>query len=134
MNGDTDSAGPGKKHGFGSGDGGTTGDGDGAGGAGDGEGNGPYANVASPVTCLYCPEPLYTEEARTAKVQSKILMQVLVGPDGTAKRIKIVQGLGMGLDERAQEAVMAWRFSPSRDAAKRPVASWVTVETSFRLF
>jgi TonB family protein len=133
MNGDTDSAGPGKGHGFGSGEGGTMGDGHG-GGAGDGEGNGPYANVASPVTCLYCPEPPYTEEARKAKLQGKILMQVLVGPDGAAKRVKILQGLGMGLDERAQEAVMAWRFSPGLDAARRPVTSWVVVETSFRLF
>lgn len=134
MNGDTDSAGPGKGHGFGSGEGNTMGDGHGGNGAGDGEEKLPYANVASAVTCLYCPEPLYSDEARKAKVQGKVLMQVLVGPDGTAQRVKIIQGLGMGLDERAQKAVMAWRFSPGRDAAKRPVATWVTVETRFQLF
>jgi periplasmic protein TonB len=134
MNGDTDSAGPGKGHGFGSGEGDTMGDGHGGNGAGDGEGNGSYANVASPVTCLYCPEPGYTEEARKAKLQGKVLLQVLVGPDGTAKRVKIIQGLGMGLDERAEEAVLAWRFSPGRDAAKRAVATWVTIETRFQLF
>ena len=133
MNGDTDSAGPGKGHGFGSGEGGGMGDGRGS-GAGDGEGNGTYVNVVSPVTCLYCPEPGYTEEARKAKLQGKILLQVLVGPDGTAKRVKIVQGLGMGLDERAEETILTWRFSPGRDAAKRPVASWVTIESHFQLF
>ncbi len=134
MNGDTDSAGPGKGHGFGGGEGDTMGDGHGGNGVGDGEGNMPYANAVSPVTCLYCPEPAYTEEARKAKLQGKILMQVLVGPDGAAKRVKIIQGLGMGLDERAEQAVLAWRFSPGRDAAKRPVSTWVTVETRFQLF
>lgn len=109
--------------------------GDGRGsGAGDGEGNGPYANVVSPVTCLYCPEPGYTEEARKAKLQGKILLEVLVGPDGTAKRVEIVQGLGMGLDEKAEEIILTWRFSPGRDGAKRPVASWVTIESHFQLF
>jgi protein TonB len=86
------------------------------------------------VTCLCCPEPGYTEEARKAKLQGKVLLQVLVGADGTAKRVKIVQGLGMGLDERAEEAVRAWRFSPGRDGAKRAVAAWVTIETRFQLF
>ena len=135
MDSDTDSAGPGKGHGFGNGEGGTMGDGDGAGaGDGDGEGHGSYANVVSPVTCLYCPEPDYTDEARKAKLEGTILLQVLVGPDGRAQRIQITRGLGLGLDERAKEAVKAWRFSPGRDAAKRPVASWVTIETRFQLF
>lgn len=133
MDADTDSAGPGKGHGFGNGNGDAMGDGNGP-GAGDGEGNGPYANVVSPVTCLYCPEPGYTEEARKAKLEGTILLQVLVGPDGRAQRIQITRGLGLGLDERAREAIKAWRFSPGRDAAKRPVATWVTIETRFQLF
>jgi protein TonB len=133
MNSDTDSAGEGKGHGFGSSDGDTMGDGPGN-GAGAGENNGPYANVVSPVACLYCPEPRYTEEARKAKLQGKILLQALVGADGRAKRIQVLQGLGMGLDECAVEAVRGWRFSPGRDASKRPVAAWVTIETRFQLF
>lgn len=133
MDGDTDSAGPGKGHGFGTGEGGTMGDGNGP-GAGDGEGHGPYSNVASPVTCLYCPDPGYTDEARKAKLEGTILVQVLVGPDGRAQRIQITRGLGLGLDERAREAIRTWRFSPALDAAKRPVACWVTIETRFQLF
>ncbi|MGB2664784.1 MAG: energy transducer TonB [Candidatus Acidiferrum sp.] len=131
MRSDTDSAGPGRGHGFGTGDGNTMGDGNGA-GAGDGDGS--YANVASPVTCSYCPEPGYSEEARKAKLQGKILLQVLVGPDGKANRIRILQGLGMGLDERAIEAVHTRRFSPGRAAAKNPVPTWVTIESRFQLF
>jgi protein TonB len=133
MDSDTDSAGPGKRHGFGAGDGGTMGDENGL-GAGDGEADRPYANVVAPVTCLYCPEPGYTDEARRAKVEGKILLQVLVGPDGKAQRIEILRGLDAGLEERAKEAIRSWRFSPGRDAARRPVASWVTIETRFQLF
>jgi periplasmic protein TonB len=133
MKSDTDSAGPGKNHGFGSGNNGTMGDGAGN-GAGGSDSDLPYANVVSPVTCLYCPEPPYSEEARKAKLEGKLLLRVLVGPDGKAQRIQIVQGLGMGLDERAEDTIRTWRFSPARDAAKRPVASWVNIETRFQLF
>ena len=130
---DTDSAGPGKHHGFGSGDGDSMGDGD-TKGSGDGDSDSPYANVSSPVTCVYCPEPGYTEEARKAKLQGQVILRVLVGADGKAQRIKIVQGLGMGLDERAQEIIHKWQFSPARDAARRATSAWVTVETRFQLF
>lgn len=133
MNGNTDSAGPGKHHGFGSGDGGTMGDGEGN-GAGAGDSDAPYANGVSPAMCLYCPEPNYTEEARKAKLQGKMLLRVLVGTDGKAQRIQVVQGLGMGLDERAEETIRGWRFSPAHDAAKHPIATWVVVETHFQLF
>ena len=133
MKTDTDSAGPGKGHGFGSSSGDTMGDGK-RNGAGEGEDDGAYANIATQVTCVYCPQPGYTEEARKAKLQGKLLLRVMVGIDGRAQRIQIIQGLGMGLDQRAVEAVQGWRFSPGRDASKRPVPSWVTVETRFQLF
>jgi periplasmic protein TonB len=132
MTADTDSAGRGRGRGFGEGDRDSMGDGNGK-GAGEGDG-GPYANVISPVICLYCPQPGYTEEARKAKLQGKLLLQVLVGADGRAARIRILQGLGMGLDELTVETVRGWRFSPGRDAAKRPVPTWVTIETRFQLF
>jgi protein TonB len=61
-------------------------------------------------------------------------MEVLVGADGRASRIQLVKGVGMGLDERAMEAVKRWKFVPGRDAARRPVAEWVTIEAMFRLF
>jgi protein TonB len=133
MTADTDSAGRGKGQGFGEGDSDTMGD-DSGDGAGEGDGHGPYANVVSPVTCAYCPQPGYTEEARKAKLQGKLLLQVLVGEDGRAERVRVVQGLGMGLDEVAVAAVRGWRFTPARDAGKRSVSSWVTVETRFQLF
>lgn len=128
------SAGTGGPAGMGDGRGHSMGDGDGDEGEGIGGDGGPYANVVSPVVCLYCPEPPYTDEARKNKLQGKMLLQVLVGEDGRARKVRIVRPLGMGLDESAEHAVFGWRFSPARDAAKRPVASWVTIETRFQLF
>lgn len=128
-----DSAGPGSGHGYGSGKDGGMGDRDGS-GAGEGDDAEPYANGITQVACLYCPEPPYTEEARKNKLQGKMLLRVLVGEDGRAKQVRILQSLGMGLDESAVHAVYSWRFSPARDASRRPVTSWVIIETRFQLF
>jgi protein TonB len=130
---DTASPGPGKGHGIGSKDGHTMGDG-GIGPVGDGTGNGPYAPGIIPPGCVYCPYPTYTDEARHGKVQGSVTLQVLVGADGRAQDVRIVKGIGFGLDERAAETVRGWRFAPGRDAAKHAVATWVTVEAVFRLF
>jgi len=133
MDSDTHSAGPGSRHGFGSGKNGGMGDGDGD-GAGEGEDGGPYANVVSQAMCSFCPNPEYTDEARKEKLQGGVTVQVLIGADGTAQRIRIVKGLGMGLDERTVETVRRWRFVPARDAHHRGVPVWVTVETVFQLY
>jgi len=95
---------------------------------------GPYSPVASQVTCLVCPDPLYSDEARKTKVQGSVLLSVLVGADGRAKDIRVLRGLGMGLDENAIQAVRSWKFIPAKDATQQPVASWIKVETVFRLF
>src|SRR5262249_6082061 len=58
------------------------------------------AGVTSP-TCAYCPDPQYTDEAREAKMQGRVMLRVLVGADGRAAQVQITQGIGMGLDERA---------------------------------
>ena len=84
--------------------------------------------------CAYCPDPAYTDEAREAKIQGTVTLQVLVGVDGRAAQIRILKGIGMGLDERAAEVIRTWKFIPARDAAQRAVPAWVTVETVFRLF
>jgi len=134
MKNDSDSAGPGKKHGIGSGTEGGMGDDKGP-GAGQGEAyDGPYANVVSPPRCAYCPDPQYTEEAREAKLQGTVTLQVLVGVDGRASQIRIVKGIGLGLDERAWQSIRGWKFVPARDAARRAVPAWIAVEAVFRLF
>ncbi|MGB7281710.1 MAG: TonB family protein [Candidatus Acidiferrum sp.] len=133
MPADTNSPGPGKGRSIGSKDGNTLGDG-GLGPAGDGTGNGPYIPGLIPPACAYCPTPTYTDEARHSKVQGTVTLQVLVGTDGRAEEIRVVRGVGFGLDERAVESVRGWRFTPARDGERRAVTAWVTVEAVFRLF
>jgi|SRR6266853_4295209 len=95
---------------------------------------GPYRPGVTDPTCAYCPDPQYTDEAREAKLQGRVTLQVLVGADGRALQIGVVQGIGLGLDERAAQAIRGWKFTPARDAAHRAVPAWVTVEAVFRLF
>lgn len=130
---DTNSAGPGKRHGIGSGDDGTLGDG-GPGPAGYGTSNNPYAPGVTAPGCAFCPYPTYTDDARHSKVEGSVTLEVLVGADGRAETIRVVKGIGFGLDERALETVRSWKFIPARDGSHRPVAAWVTVEAVFRLF
>jgi len=124
MNRDSDSAGPGKNHGLAAGKDGGMGDAVGP-GAGQGEArDSAYANVVSLPKCAYCPDPQYTDEAREAKLQGRVILRVLVDADGRVAQIRIVQGIGLGLDERAEQAIRGWKFVPA----------WVTVEAVFRLF
>jgi TonB family protein len=133
MKNDTSSPGPGDSGTIGRGSGKTMGDGptDGPGGESSGRRYGPGLTFP---TCLYCPNPGYTDEARESKLQGMMTILVLVGPDGRASDIRIAKGLGFGLDERAREAVRNWRFVPAHDAARHPFATWVTIEVVFRLF
>jgi periplasmic protein TonB len=129
----TGSAGPGTGVTIGSGGGNTVGDG-GKGPAGEGYASGPYrAGVTTP-SCVYCPDPQYTDEARASKVQGIVTLEVLVGADGHAMQVRVTRGIGMGLEERTLQTVHGWRFAPARDAAHRPVNSWVTIEVLFRLY
>jgi protein TonB len=96
--------------------------------------NGPFQSGITSPKCAYCPDPQYTDEAREAKMQGKVTVRVLVNADGRAAQIRIVQGIGLGLDERAVEAIRTWKFIPAHDAARRAVPTWVTIEAVFRLF
>ena len=95
--------------------------------------NGVYSNGVTLPTCVYCPEPQYTDQAREAKLEGRVRLSVMVGADGRALQVRIVQRAGLGLDERAVESVRAWKFVPAHDAARRARPSWVTIEVVFRL-
>lgn len=59
-------------------------------------------------------------------------MWIVIGQDGKARDVKVVRPLGMGLDEKAIEAISSWRFEPASKDGK-PVAAAVKVEVTFRL-
>ena len=128
------SQGPGGPEGYGPGPGHTMGNSlkDGIGGWGNVRT--PYAAGASYPVCAYCPSPGFSDEARHEKMQGTVMMEVVVTADGRAGKIRITKGLGLGLDERALEAVRNWRFKPARDAAGRAVPVWIPVEVTFHLY
>jgi TonB family protein len=77
-------------------------------------------------------EPEYTEEARAAKYQGTVVLYVEVGPDGMAHNMRVLRGLGLGLDQKAIDAVGKWQFKPGlRNGV--PVTVQATVEVNFRL-
>jgi periplasmic protein TonB len=90
------------------------------------------AGFTQPV-CAYCPDPQYTDEAREAKLQGTVTLRVLVSADGRVSQARFVHGIGLGLDERALETVRGWKFVPARDAARRAIPVWITIEVVFRL-
>jgi periplasmic protein TonB len=106
----------------------------GEGPAGEGDSDGPGTRAAAMPACLYCPDPVYSDAAREAKLQGMVTLRVLVTADGRAGSIQMVRGIGLGLDERAIAAVRSWRFKPARSASGKAVSDWILVETVFRLF
>ena len=113
--------GPGKGSGVGPGEGG-------------GFGGGAYrigGGVSAPIA-TYKPEPEYSEEARKAKYQGEVWLSVVVDEKGVPQQIKVTRKLGLGLDEKAIEAVSKWRFKPGLKDGK-PVAVQATIAVSFHL-
>jgi TonB family protein len=77
-------------------------------------------------------EPEYTDAARADKLSGTVILQMEVGTDGLAHNIQLKQGIGMGLDEKAAEALSKWVFVPGTKDGQ-PVAVAATVEVNFRL-
>jgi TonB family protein len=132
------SGGVGFASGIGGGAGGGVGSGDGRGyglGVGGGMGGGVF-KVGNGVTAprvLYNPDPEYSDEARKAKHQGTVSMLAIIGPDGRPRNLKVERSLGMGLDEKAIEAVRKWRFEPATKDG-HPVAVMINVQVDFHLF
>jgi len=124
--------------GIGAGSGGGVGVGEGPGvgaGRGGGTGGGVFrvgGGVSAPRP-VFTPDPEYSEEARKAKYQGTCVLWMIVGPDGKPRDIKVARTLGLGLDEKAIEAVKQWKFEPAMKDGK-PVAVQINVEVSFRLY
>jgi TonB family protein len=131
------SNGMGSGGGIGSGKGGGIGSGSGVGvgpGSGGGFGGGAFrvgGGVSQPAVISKV-DPEYSEEARKAKYSGTVLLSLVVDVDGRARNIRVVKGVGLGLDEKAVEAVQKWKFLPGKkNGAAVPV--YATVEVNFRL-
>jgi TonB family protein len=124
--------GTGEMGGIGSGSGGGLGPGEG-GGTGGGVFRAGVNGVGIPV-CFYAPTPEYSDEARKVKYQGAVTVMGVVGVDGKVTNIKVVQGVGMGLDENAVAAVKTWRCKPATGPNGKPVPTLVPIEVTFRLF
>jgi periplasmic protein TonB len=137
------SSGPGTGGGIGSGTGGGVGPGKG-GGVGSGEGGGfgggefggrvyRVGGGVTPPTIIYRVEPAYSEEARKARYQGTVVLSAIVRKDGALEVLKVIRGVGLGLDENAIRALKQWKFRPGeKDGNPVDVALYVEVNFSLR--
>lgn len=130
-------AGSGTGGGFGTGSGGGIGPGKGNGvgpGSGGGFGGGAYrpGNGVSQPKLLHKVEPQYSEDARKAKWQGTVTLSLTVDANGKPVDIKVTKPLGLGLDQKAIEAVEQWLFEPGKKDGKA-VPVLASVEVNFRL-
>ncbi len=98
-------------------------------------GGGAYSiggDVSAPVL-VYQPDPEFSEEARKAKYQGEVLVSLIVDAAGRPTHVKVVRQLGMGLDEKAVEAVRQYKFKPARKGGT-PVPVELNVAVNFQIF
>jgi TonB family protein len=132
------SNGTGSQSGIGEGSGGGVGPGNGR-GVGPGEGMGIGGGVfrrgmgSTLPKAIYTPDPEFSEEARKAKFQGTCTLMITVATDGRPTNIRVVNSLGMGLDEKAIETVRTWRFDPAQKDG-HPVNFEMAVEVDFHLY
>jgi len=133
------SAGSGSGAGMGTGSGGGIGSGQGNGygpGFGGNAGGGLYqigGRISAPVV-IHSVEAEFSDEARRAKYQGVCLISLVVDAQGNPQDIHIARALGMGLDEKAIEAIRQYKFRPAMKDGKTPVPVPITIEVDFRLY
>jgi periplasmic protein TonB len=133
------SAGQGSGAGMGLGSGGGLGSGNGNGygpGEGGNTGGGLYqigGRVSAPVV-IHAVEAEFSDEARRAKYQGVCLISLIVDAQGNPQNIRVARSLGMGLDEKAIEAIRQYKFKPAMKDGRTPVPVPITIEVDFRLY
>ena len=88
--------------------------------------------IDRPVEIVFKPTPEYTDEARNARIEGTVSLELEFTAAGDVRVLRVVRGLGHGLDEAAQRAAVRIRFKPAQ-SAERPVDSRATVHITFRL-
>lgn len=132
------SNGAGSASGMGVGSGGGIGSGSGAGygpGQGGGYGGGVFhvgGGVSAP-QLIYAPDPEFSDEARRAKYQGVCVVSLIVDAQGNPQDVRVIRHLGMGLDQKAVQAVRQYKFKPAMLNGK-PVAVEVNIEVNFHIY
>jgi len=120
-------------HGLGGGFGAGKGNGVGAGqGGGYGGGLMSVGGGVSAPSVIHSVQPEFTEEARQSQFQGTCSIQLIVDAQGNPQNVHVTKHLGMGLDEKAIEAVRQYRFKPAMYDG-HPVAVQIVVEVEFHL-
>ena len=88
--------------------------------------------VAAPIV-LFAPEPEFSEEARKAKASGNVLVYLQVDTNGRPMHVRVLRGIGLGLDEKAVEAVSHYKFKPAMENG-HAVAVEMQVEVNFQIF
>jgi periplasmic protein TonB len=134
------SGGSGGGGGFGTGEGGGIGSGNGGGlgpGSGGGTGGAMFRagtdGVGQP-QCIYCPPPDYSDEARKAKYQGTVMLEVTITADGRVVDPVVIKGPGLGLEEKAIERVRQWKMRAAPGPNGKPVTCRAPIEVVFRLY
>ncbi|MDT8067250.1 MAG: energy transducer TonB [Terriglobia bacterium] len=73
---------------------------------------GRTTSLVTPVRLVYFPDPEYTKAARFFKVKGTLILEGTLGTDGCVRKLRVMSGLGYGLDENALHAVQRWKFEP----------------------
>jgi periplasmic protein TonB len=134
------SGGPGGGGGIGTGEAGGIGSGTGGGlgpGSNGGTGGGLFhagTNGIGDPQCIYCPQPDYSDEARKAKYQGVVLLEVTVTSDGRVLDPVVIKGPGLGLEEKALERVRQWKLRPAMGPGGKPVTCRAAIEVTFHLY
>ena len=92
----------------------------------------PQPAEFAPVEITYKPKPAYTDEARRLQIEGEVVIEVVFTASGAVEIVRIIRGLGHGLDENATAAARSIRFHPAKQHG-RPVESTATVRMSFEL-
>jgi protein TonB len=87
----------------------------------------------TPPYVIYQIDPEFSEEARKAKFQGNCVLGLVVDANGRPTNIRILNALGMGLDEKAIESVKNWKFEPGKKNGQ-DVAVEIAVEVDFHLY
>jgi len=127
-----DSMGQGHGNGIGNGNGAGVGPGEqyGTGGGLPNAGVGGYGMPA----CFYMPRADYSDEAMKVKLSGSVELQAVITAEGRVTNPHIAKGLGLGLDEKAIEAVRTWRCTPAHGPDGKPASVQVVIEVVFQLF